>query len=389
MKARQVTAIQEKDGVTLTLPDGTSRFFHYVWLRMCCRCDVCGHGYEGTLTLQPCDVPLDIQPVKVRCSDGKLDIAWSTDRHESQYDVPWLFRNAYAKEDREYRKHRPTLWNREIFNTVPAVDYQAVREDNEHYMTLLRSLRDYGFVIVRDGPQDIGSGETMAGLLGEIAESTYGRLFDLNPSSNNVTFGNTMNTVPPHTDEAYLHSPPGINVLHCLRPANKAGESVLVDGFHLAEQLRLHDPQHFEVLTTIPQSYHRIVQDLGIYHNIRGTVIKLDSDDDVVGFRYHTRTAAPLDVPTEDVIRVHAANAELSRRMLEDDNQACFKLQSGEAVFFDNHRVMHARKAFSDPHRHMQISAVSRAQFHRKLRMTAYKLGYRDEAEQLLASGAG
>jgi gamma-butyrobetaine dioxygenase len=199
-------------------------------------------------------------------------------------------------------------------------------------MTFLRHLRDSGFVIVRGGPRDVGSGETMAAVLGEITESTYGRLFDLNPSSNNVTFGNTMNTVPPHTDEAYLHSPPGVNVLHCLRPADEAGESVLVDGFYLAEQLRLHNPQHFDVLTTVPQPYHRIVPDLGIYHIIRGTVIKLDSDGDVAGFRYHTRTAAPLDVSVEDMMRVHAANAELSRIMLDERNQACFILQAGEAV---------------------------------------------------------
>lgn len=388
-RTRQMAVTSEEDGITITWPDGSSRFFHYVWLRSCCYCDTCGHGYDGTFTIQPFEIPLTIRPEELQCLDNTISITWSGDGHQSQYNVSWLLKNAYAKEDRERRRHRPTLWNSDIEKNIPAVDYRAVLEDDEHCMTFLRHLRDFGFAIVRGGPNNVGSGEAMAALIGEVAESTYGKIFDLNPISNNVSFGNTMNAVPPHTDEAYQHTPPGINVLHCLRPADADGDSVLVDGFYLADQLRQHNPEHFEVLTTIPLSYHRIVPDLGIYHQLCDSVIRLDTNGDVTGFRYHTRSAAPLDVPAEDLMRVHAANMELSRMMSDESNQACYKLQAGEAVFFDNHRVMHARKAFNDPHRHMQILCVPRGSFHLKLRMTAHKLGHPDEADQLLSSGVG
>jgi gamma-butyrobetaine dioxygenase len=73
--------------------------------------------------------------------------------------------------------------------------------------------------------------------------------------------------------------------------------------------------------------------------------------------------------------------------MLLDANQIRFRLQAGEAVFFDNHRVMHARTAFSDPARHLQICNVSRESFHQKLRLAVRAQGCRDELRLKLPPG--
>ena len=93
------------------------------------------------------------------------------------------------QESSKYRKHRPTLWNREIFNTVPAVDYQAVREDDEHYMTFLRSLRDYGFVIVRGFARAL-SGE---GLFCLIATASLVMQFGVQAS---IHMASSVNLIP-------------------------------------------------------------------------------------------------------------------------------------------------------------------------------------------------
>lgn len=37
--------------------------------------------------------------------------------------------------------------------------------------------------------------------------------------------------------------------LHCINQAEKGGESEVVDGFHMAEQLRREDPEAFRTLT--------------------------------------------------------------------------------------------------------------------------------------------
>lgn len=39
--------------------------------------------------------------------------------------------------------------------------------------------------------------------------------------------------------------------LHCIRQAEQGGESEVVDGFHVAEQLRADDPEAFNILSSL------------------------------------------------------------------------------------------------------------------------------------------
>jgi hypothetical protein len=65
-----------------------------------------------------------------------------------------------------------------------------------------------------------------------------------------------------------------------------------------------------------------------------------------------------------------------------------FALEAGEAVIFDNHRVLHARAEFSDPERFLQICNVSRDDYHEKLRLLALKLSHLEEANRHVDRGA-
>lgn len=46
------------------------------------------------------------------------------------------------------------------------------------------------------------------------------------------------------------HVPLQVQFLHCISQAVEGGESQLVDGFHMAEQLRKEDPEAFKTLTS-------------------------------------------------------------------------------------------------------------------------------------------
>lgn len=43
--------------------------------------------------------------------------------------------------------------------------------------------------------------------------------------------------------------------LHCIEQAAEGGESEVVDGFHMAEQLRRDEPEAFALLTTLPVDF--------------------------------------------------------------------------------------------------------------------------------------
>jgi alpha-ketoglutarate-dependent taurine dioxygenase len=73
--------------------------------------------------------------------------------------------------------------------------------------------------------------------------------------------------------------------------------------------------------------------------------------------------------------------------MTAPENQLQFQLQAGEAIIFDNHRVMHARTEFQDQERFLQICNVARETFHERLRLLAAKLDFNDEANAVLTAG--
>jgi len=229
--------------------------------------------------------------------------------------------------------------------------------------------------------------ENMAALIGKIADAAYSKIFDLKPVKAAHTYGNTTQVIPPHTDEAYLHTPTGILLLYCINPATDGGDSILVDGFRIATRLKEHNPQAFKLLSTCPQTYHRIVPGEGMHFRTRARALNVDERGNLIGFRFHPRSMAPNDVPGDLAKRLHIANFELCELMLQEQNQLCFQLEAGDAVFFDNHRVMHSRKGFTDLNRHLQICNLSRDRFHQQVRLLAKQQGFQEEAHQYLPAG--
>jgi len=380
------------NGLNITWSDGFSSFFHFIWLRDCCYCEQCGDTYTSKRYLVPSDIPLDIKPGSVNVNArGNLRILWSVDAHASQYDAAWLRQNCYDDASRAARFQQPVLWDSTLSKRVPQVSYDLARDDEEGRLDLYRKLRDYGFVVITGGASEPGSIEGVANLIGDMGESAYTRIFDLTPVSKTRTMGNTTRPVPPHTDEAFRHNPPGINILGCVNPADDGGDSVLVDGFKLASILRNEDPQSFHMLTDFAQSYHRL-HDLGesnaIDERTRQRMFVLDDRGEVVGVRIHTRAAGPLTLPPRKLEAYYAAHHHLSGLMMSPQNQAQFRLNAGDSVLFDNHRVLHARTEFTDPSRFLQICNVSREAFHQNLRLLTRKMGFADEAEMILCSGA-
>jgi len=161
---------------------------------------------------------------------------------------------------------------------------------------------------------------------------------------------------------------------------------VLVDGFAVAAKLRRSNPRMFDLLCCYGQNFNR-VHPGSLDQRNRQRMIECDDRGEVVGVRFHTRAAGPLDLPAEVVKPYYAAHREFCRLMLADENRVGFRLQAGDSVLFDNHRVLHSRTGFQDPERFLQICNVAREDFHQRLRLLADRLGYVDEAGMVLAAG--
>lgn len=378
---------RQADGLTICWSDGHQSFFHAIWLRDCCYCDSCGDSYSSKRFVIPSEIPSDIRIGKAEInSRGELAIHWLPDEHESRYDPRWLRQNCYDDDARKARFHQPRLWHSDIAAAIPSVALAAAQNNEQQLMALYRKLRDFGFVRVTDGLAEPGGVEAVARLIGDLGESAYTTIFDLSPSSAINTMGNTCKAVMPHTDEAFRYGPPGINILGCVRPAIEGGESILVDGFHIAERLKNEDRDAFDLLCRYGQTFNRIHPGK-LDQRGRQRMIALDDRGEVIGIRVHTRAAGPMDLPADLVKPYYAAHRSFCALMISPENQFQFQLQAGEAVMFDNHRILHARAEFRDPQRFLQICNVGRETFHERLRLLATKLGFADESNMVLAAG--
>ena len=281
----------------------------------------------------------------------------------------------------------PVLWTGALAEGLPEFEWSEVVSDPSARLAALRALRDLGFALVRGDPTDDDGIKEMAAIIGPLVPSAYGTIWSLKPEGSKTVGGNTTKHLAPHTDEAYRHDPPGIRILYCVTPAESGGEVELVDGFTVAARLEAEEPEAFAVLRSVRQPFERVVREDGIDQRTLTRSIVVGDDGEVIGLRFQTVSVGPMEGAVTDPASVQAANELMLRLTIDPDLMVTTRLLPGDAVFFDNHRVLHARRAFTDPARHHQISTVSRENFHQALRTTAFSLGFETEAEQYLSAG--
>jgi len=408
-----ITRIEhDQHRLSIDWADGHRSDFHHVWLRDNCFCPNCGDTWSGRRYVMLTDFSLDVHPKSAELdAEGNLVVSWSGDGHPSHYGAAWLRRHCYSPEERHRRSCQPVLWGRTLSETTLSVEFTEASRSEGSLLRLHEVLRDYGIALVRGVPSEIDGSRQLAELFGPLDDSGYGEITDLSSvvdySGDEVhavddetgTYQVTLPTaspVPPHNDEPFHYAHPGVKFLHCVEPNREGGGySIMVDGFKVADDLRRMKPECFELLSRVPQTYNRIIDEAdaatagyGRAVDFRGggRAICLDVDGEVSGFRYHSRATAPLDLPEELMEPMYRANYELVSRLNEPKYQLRFRLEAGDAVVFDNHRVLHAREGFSG-RRHLRLFHVKREEFHNRLRLLSRKLG-RDGADLRLSGGA-
>ena len=96
---------------------------------------------------------------------------------------------------------------------------------------------------------------TVAGSMGFVRETNYGRLFDVRVEATPANLAFTGLPIAPHTDNPYRDPVPTVQLLHCLASAVLGGDSGLVDGFRRPRLLRAEDPAAFGILTRTPVTF--------------------------------------------------------------------------------------------------------------------------------------
>jgi len=148
----------------------------------------------------------------------------------------------------------------------------------------------------------------------------------------------------------YFEHPPRYQILHCLRNKVVGGTSIFVYALHVANVLRETYPTDFDVLTKTPVSFH-YVNDGHHLHREHFTIelaspSSPSSSQRISHINYSPPFQAPLPLSTPSGF--YPALRRFSDFLNDEENTFKYTLEEGDAVLFDNRRVLHARTAFRD-----------------------------------------
>jgi trimethyllysine dioxygenase len=341
--------------------------FSYAWLRDHCHSKESLNPNTLQRQVDTFSIPADIAPAKLEIADGgrTLRIVWKHDGTTSILPAAFLW--DIAQNDGREAAPRRQLWDRaSMGGKFPTVSHADIMSSGDGLLRWLSLVEEYGFALASEVPPTNEATKDLVTRIGYVRQSIFGGMWDFTA---NMAFQDTAYTsaaIGPHTDGTYSIDPPGYQMFHCLKFDGSGGESTLVDGFKIADEIRRSDPIAFDVLSTVKVPAHYLGD--GVHLRGEHPVIGLDHNGDVVQIAYNNYDRAPFRLPTPRMNAFYRA-LKLFNRMINDPaNEITMRLAPGTALLFDNGRTLHGRRAYQGV-RWLCGAYLNREDFDSKLRV--------------------
>ena len=345
-----ISSVAERgDALTLVWNEGTETSLPYLWLRDNCGCAECRveqttekrfHIFRIDQALQPHQVTVE----RPGAADEAIVIAWP-DGHHTQYRSSEI----YSLIGLPYRNLR--FWD---YRFRPrAFDYQEFLRSDWTAAAMIDDFLATGASVLINAPTEPNSTECLAPRLGPIREVVFERIHNVRIDPTGYSIAHTNLALAPHNDMVSYSWPPSVQALHMLVNECEGGDSSIVDGFAVLDQLRRHHPDKFDVLCAVPVPF-RLFSEADESYSVN-PMVELDGDGNVKLLRFNTQQMQPVPLSHPRLGAFYAAYHELSTRMNADSARASFRLDGGQILLTAAHRVLHGRTALHTAgRRHLQ-----------------------------------
>jgi gamma-butyrobetaine dioxygenase len=351
----QLTCDDATKNLTITWENGKNSRFPYVWLRDNIPTNITGEHMKHLVDVRRRHLVNNSALLEVSTDKTGLKIQWDG-FGEAHYSAHWLrehdISNAAVRHQHLELQHktRKTTWNRDKFTSLKRVfDWYNLLANDRLLYDALCSLDNYGFLFLTNMPQEPGQGDKLKKVLGYYQHSYYGEKFQVKakPDPSNLSY--TPAEVGFHLDLPSMETLPEVQCLHFIQAAKEGGENTFVDGFEVADQIKRDKPDYFHILTNTLVEYVDDICDEGtsFIQMARHPVIRLDEDGSPKNITWSNHLRSWFyDIEPEDVPRLYEAFKTFHEYCHRAENIVEQKLNSGEAVIFDNLRLLHGRKAY-------------------------------------------
>jgi trimethyllysine dioxygenase len=291
--------------------------------------------------------------------DSQLNISW-TDGHNSVYSLDWLFHNSYDPHIpvKESKKSKEILWNKKrFFDFKPkeiSISYNEAMKDDNGLAEWLKKIKLYGLCFIDDVPVCPEKTEELARRISFLRETHYGIFWDFTSSmSKNDTAYSTLG-ISAHTDTTYFTDPVGLQLFHLLKHEGEGGNTLLVDGFYIAERIKMDSEKYFKVLSSTPVPTHSAgEQGTFIMPTPRKgfPIIQCRPNSQIpYQIRYNNADRSVLSgefFSAQDIENFYDALFLWTKYIENPENEIRIKMKPGRAVILNNWRVLHGRSAFT------------------------------------------
>lgn len=358
----------ENDLLRVHWSDGDASDHLWIWLRDHSHDEATLHPSTHQREVYTAGLASDLHATEVTVDGDVLRIAWA-DPQEPATLLPVAFLRSHRRPSSvdDATAVERVLWDgTSILDDWPVVDHDAVMSDDAAAAAWLDHIARFGFCIVSGTPTTMAATEALARRIGYVRETIFGGMWEFQADLSRADTAYTNHTLRPHTDGTYSHDAPGLQLLHCLAFDGTGGESTMVDGFRVAAQLRVAEPDLYEVLSTV-EVPGRYVGD-GVHLRAERPVFRHGADGLLIQVSFNNADRAPFSLSTDDMRRFYEALRAFEHRVNDERLQWHRVNRPGDALVFDNWRVLHGRLAYTG-HRHLCGCYVNREDYLSRRRM--------------------
>jgi gamma-butyrobetaine dioxygenase len=339
---------------------GEAVYFNYFWLR-----DNCNTSWEGSTQERTFDIlaePDDLSPDSAHLEGEFLEVLWS-DGHQSRYALEWLQRWHQGKNHGDLAVRSRKSWHSDHYQNMACFSYTQVMTSPCSVADWAEAILDDGIALIKGMPDSEEALQFLCEKFGLVRPSFSGYAFDVFSKSNPENLAYTAKALELHTDLPAEELAPGIQFLHCRINDAQGGQSLFVDATAVANALKEKFPAYFNILTqyNVPFRYTTKHQDV----RAKQPIIELDPNNgEVSGINFSQHLADVFDFPQREMDLFYPAFRKFGQ-MLQDPNYLItFRLNAGECIVFDNHRIAHGRASFLDGSgaRHLRGCYVDRGE---------------------------
>ncbi|KAK6186553.1 hypothetical protein SNE40_008569 [Patella caerulea] len=376
VRIQQVNKINEGKMVEIIWKDGKRSKFHSIWLRHNCHCPCCKIDVSCQPTVDLTEIPLDelhITDIDLT-EENVLKVVWKEGDKTHQGYLPSSYLKTYCYSDGEIeRKSNAARMNFTTDTKIPEIDYKEVMATETGLYQWLRILGDRGLCMVKNVPTEEDHLLKVSRRVALPHHTIYGDTFAVKdqPKASNAAYRNIALNL--HMDQPTYESPPGIQMLHCLRFDDRivGGDSVFADIHHIVDVFRQEHPDEFKTLCRVPVTFETLGyedaagRELPVHLQIRRPSISLNNYGDVVAIAYHEQITGPLQVDENDVEPFYKAYQKLIQAVHAWPYKYRTRLQPGDMITFQNRRALHGRAAYvsNGGLRHLQGTYINIDEF--------------------------